>query len=154
MAPDFESEAPFGPLRKTFLGYEQGHVEELLTKYGDIFMLWFDGKCEPLKKHAWRVKQDIFIGRGEIPTPEQEIPGKPDDRAWESCMTTSWQWAYQPNADVRTVREVIENLIRIRARGGNSAQCRPRPDYHSARRDLLELGLWMMLSEAEIARGA
>src|SRR5512136_2554957 len=34
MAPDFESEVPFGPLRKTFLDYERGHVEELLTKYG------------------------------------------------------------------------------------------------------------------------
>ena len=149
MAPDFESEAPFGPLQKSFLEYEQGHVEELLTKYGDIFMLWFDGKCEPLKKHAWRVKQDIFIGRGEIPTPEQEIPGKPDDRAWESCMTTSWQWAYQPNADVRTAREVIENLIRIRARGGNMLlNVGPRPDGRISPPDedlLRELGLWLML---------
>lgn len=156
MAPDFESEAPFGPLRKTFLGYEQGHVEELLTRYGDIFMLWFDGKCEPLKKHAWRVNQDIFIGRGEIPTPEQEIPGQPDDRAWESCMTTSRQWAYQPNADVRTAREVIENLIRIRARGGNMLlNVGPRPDGRIAPPDedlLRELGLWMMLY-GEAVRG-
>jgi len=149
MAPDFESEAPFGPLKKGFVDYERGHVEELLTKYGDVFMLWFDGKCEPLKKHAWRVRQDIFIGRGEIPTPEQEIPGQPDDRAWESCMTTSWQWSYQPNPDIRTAREVIENLIHIRARGGNLLlNVGPRPDGRIAPPDealLRELGLWMML---------
>jgi len=149
MAPDFESEAPFGPQKKGFADYERGHVEELLTKYGDVFLLWFDGKCEPLKKRAWRVKQDIFIGRGEIPTPEQEIPGQPDDRAWESCMTTSWQWSYQPNPDIRTAREVIENLIHIRARGGNMLlNIGPRPDGRIAPPDealLRELGLWMML---------
>jgi alpha-L-fucosidase len=150
MAPDFEAEAPFGPLRKGFADYERGHVEELLTKYGDVFMLWFDGQCEPLKKHAWRVRQDIFIGRGEIPTPEQEIPGRPDDRAWESCMTTSWQWSFQPNPDIRTVKEVIESLIHIRARGGNMLlNVGPRPDGRIAAADedlLRELGLWMMLN--------
>jgi alpha-L-fucosidase len=148
--PDFTSGAPFGPLKKTFVDYERGQIEELLTKYGDVFMIWFDGACEPLKKHSWRVKQDVFIGRGEIPTPEQEIPGKADDRAWESCMTTSWQWSYQPNADVRTAREVIDNLIHIRARGGNMLlNVGPRPDGRLADPDealLRELGLWMMLN--------
>ncbi len=147
--PDFGATAAFGPLKKTFLEYEQGHVEELLTNYGDIFMLWFDGQCEPLKKHAWRVKQDIFIGRGEIPTPEQEIPGQALDYAWESCMTTSWQWSYQPNPDIRTPEEVIHNLIRIRARGGNMLlNIGPRPDGQISPPDenlLREIGLWMML---------
>jgi len=154
--PDFMAQAPFGPLGKTFLDYEQGHIEELLTKYGDIFMLWFDGECEPLKKHAWRVKQDIFIGRGEIPTPEQEIPGQASDYAWESCMTTSWQWSYQPNPDIRSVQEVLHNLIRIRARGGNMLlNVGPRPDGQVSPPDedlLRQLGLWMMLY-GEAVRG-
>jgi len=149
MEPDFESTAPFGLLQKSFLDYECGQVEELLTGYGDIFMLWFDGKCEPLKKHAWRVNQDIFIGRGEIPTPEQNVPGQAADHAWESCMTTSWQWSYQPNPDIRTAREIIHNLIRIRARGGNMLlNVGPRPDGRIAQPDaelLRELGLFMML---------
>jgi len=149
MQPDFEGTAPFGPLQKSFVDYECGQLEELLTGYGDIFMLWFDGRCEPLKKHAWRVDQDIFIGRGEIPTPEQDIPGQAADYAWESCMTTSWQWSYQPNPDVRTAREIIDNLIRIRARGGNMLlNVGPRPDGRIAAPDealLQELGLFMML---------
>jgi alpha-L-fucosidase len=154
--PDFTSGDLFGPQKKTFVDYERGQVEELLTKYGDVFMIWFDGQCEPLKKQSWRVKQDVFIGRGEIPTPEQEIPGKADDRAWESCMTTSWQWSYQPNADVRTAKEVITNLIQIRARGGNMLlNVGPRPDGRFAAPDealLRELGLWMMLN-GEAVRG-
>jgi len=156
MAPAFEAVAPFGPMKKSFLDYERGQIEELLTNYGDVFMIWFDGKCEPLKKHAWRVKQDVFIGRGEIPTPEQEIPDQAADRAWESCMTTSWQWSYQPNPDVRKVREVIANLIRIRARGGNMLlNVGPRPDGRIAAPDedlLRELGLWMMMN-GEAVRG-
>jgi alpha-L-fucosidase len=154
--PDFTSGAYFGPQKKTFVDYERGQVEELLTKYDDVFMIWFDGACEPLKKHAWRVKQDVFIGRGEIPTPEQEIPGRADDRAWESCMTTSWQWSYQPNPDVRTAKEVIANLVQIRARGGNMLlNIGPRPDGRIADPDealLRELGLWMMLN-GEAVRG-
>jgi alpha-L-fucosidase len=153
---DFSAAAAFGPKKASFVEYERGQVEELLTKYGDVFMLWFDGKCEPLKKHSWRVRQDVFIGRGEIPTPEQAIPGQAEDRAWESCLTTSWQWSYQPNADVRTAREVIDNLIRIRARGGNMLlNVGPRPDGLIAPADealLQELGLWMSLF-GEAVRG-
>jgi len=154
--PDFKSDAPFGPKQKSFVDYERGHIEELLTRYGDIFMLWFDGDCEPLKKHAWRVRQDLFIGRGEIPTPEQEIPGKADDRAWESCLTTSYQWSYLPGAEVRSTEEIIENLIHIRARGGNMLlNIGPRPDGRIAPGDedrLRDLGLWMMLY-GEAVRG-
>ena len=156
MAPAFDAVTPFGPLRKSFLDYERGQVEELLTRYGDVFMIWYDGKCEPLKKHAWRVKQDVFIGRGEIPTPEQEIPGQATDRAWESCMTTSWQWSYMPNPDIRTIREIVENLIQIRARGGNMLlNVGPRPDGRISPPDedlLRELGLWMMIN-GEAVRG-
>jgi len=148
MTPAFESAAAFGPKKAGFLDYEQGHVEELLTKYGDIFMLWFDGKCGPLKEFAWRVKPRIFIGRGEIPTPEQEIPDEAAEHAWESCMTTSWQWSYEPTPDLRTAREIIWNLIRIRARGGNMLlNVGPRPDGAFSPPDearLRELGLWMM----------
>ncbi|MBN2244971.1 MAG: alpha-L-fucosidase [Candidatus Aminicenantes bacterium] len=149
MSPQFDSPLPFGPLQKSFLNYEQGQIEELLTKYGDIFMLWFDGQCDPLKKHAWRLKQDLFIGRGEIPTPEQEIPGLASDYAWESCMTTSWQWSYSANPDILDVEDVIKNLIRIRARGGNMLlNIGPRPDGTISPPDeaiLRELGQWMSL---------
>ena len=153
---DFTSLEPFGPLKKTFVDYERGQVEELLTRYGDIFMIWFDGKCEPLKTHAWRVKQDVFVGRGEIPTPEQEIPGQASDHAWESCLTTSIQWSYQPNPDIRSTKEILRNLISIRARGGNMLlNVGPRPDGRIADPDvdrLRDLGLWMMLY-GEAVRG-
>ncbi len=147
--PTFFVRAPFGPKKVGFLDYERGHVEELLTRYGDIFMLWFDGACTPLKQRAWRVKQDIFIGRGEIPTPEQRIPGEASDYAWESCMTTSYQWSYQPNPTVLSFKEIIKNLIKIRARGGNMLlNIGPKPNGEIAAVDeaiLRDLGSWMMM---------
>ena len=119
--PTFGEPRPFpGPKKKSFVDYEQGQVEELLTHYGDVFMIWFDGKCEPLKTHAWRVKQDVFIGRGEVPMPEQEIPGQAMDRAWEAAALRragSGPTSQTPMSG--KVSEVIANLIRIRARGGN-----------------------------------
>jgi len=119
-------------------------------------MPWFDGKCDPLKKHAWRIRQDIFIGRGEIPTPEQRIPGEASDFAWESCMTTSWQWSYQPHPDLRTSKEIIQNLVRIRALGGNMLlNVEPMPDGRISHHDeaiLRDLGLWMMMN-GEAVRG-
>jgi len=64
-------------------------------------------------------------------------------------MTTSWQWSVQPNPDIRDEKEVIENLIYIRARGGNLLlNVGPRPDGKITPQDedlLRELGLWMML---------
>ena len=43
-------------------------------------------------------------------------------------MTTSWQWSYHPIPDVRTPKEVVANLIQIRARGGNMLlNVGPRP---------------------------
>lgn len=156
MLPDFANEAPFGPQKLGFLDYEQAHVRELLTGYGDVFMLWFDGQCEPLKKYAWGLKPDLFIGRGEIPTPEQTVPGEASDHAWESCMTTSWQWSYQPNAEILPVLDIIWNLIQIRSRGGNMLlNIGPRPDGRIAAPDeeiLRELGLWMMMY-GEAVRG-
>ncbi len=147
--PNFAAAALFGPRQLSFVDYERGQIEELLTRYGDIFQLWFDGKCEPLKEKAWQVKPDVFIGRGEIPTPEQAIPGQAQDEAWESCLTTSVQWSYTPYPDIRTPAEVVNNLIRIRARGGNMLlNIGPRPDGLIAPADealLRQLGLWMML---------
>jgi alpha-L-fucosidase len=151
---NFEAAAPFGPLKKSFVDYERGQIEELLTRYGDVFLLWFDGPCEPLKKHAWRVKQDVFIGRGEIETPEQFVPGEAADVPWESCMTTSWQWSYSPNPEVLGIKDILRNFIHIRARGGNLLlNVGPRPDGVISPPDealLRELGLWMMANEESV----
>ena len=64
-------------------------------------------------------------------------------------MTTSVQWSYQPHPNLRTSKEVIQNLIKIRARGGNMLlNVGPKPDGEFAEADkaiLMDLGLWMMM---------
>jgi alpha-L-fucosidase len=149
---DYGDKTPFGPKKLGFADYERAQIEELLTRYGDIFMLWLDSNCDisPLKKHVWRVRQDVFISRPEIPTPEEapgEIP-QGSDKAWESCMTTTGQWAYLPDASVLPSAGIIENLVHIRACGGNLLlNVGPRPDGRISPADeniLRDLGLWMM----------
>ena len=61
-----------------------------------------------------------------------------------------------PNPDIRTIREIVENLIQIRARGGNMLlNVGPRPDGRISPPDedlLREFGLWMMIN-GEAVRG-
>jgi alpha-L-fucosidase len=71
-------------------------------------------------------------------------------------MTTSWQWSYQPHPDLRTTEEIIHNLVKIRARGGNMLlNVGPRPDGRISAHDeaiLHDLGSWMMMY-GEAVRG-
>jgi len=129
--------------------YMKPQLEELLTNYGDIGVLWFDGEWIPdytseMGKDVYqfiREKQsDIIInnrvdkGRkgmegldaegdfaGDFGTPEQEIPetGIPGVD-WESCMTMNDSWGYKSFDDNwKSEETLIRNLVDIASKGGN-----------------------------------
>lgn len=107
-----------------YVAYMKGQLKELLTRYGPIGILWFDGEWEAPWTHARGVdlyqyvrslQPDIIInnrvgkGRagmdgmdrgaervGDYGTPEQEIPatGFGPGVDWESCMTMNNHWGY------------------------------------------------------------
>ena len=110
---------PYGTHGLTLLEYERRQIEELLTNYGEIDLMWYDGNGTGLKEHTWRVKPDVFIARSEIATPEQRLPSKPLGGPWETCMTMGRQWAYKPDDEYKSVTELVHNLVKIRAMGGN-----------------------------------
>lgn len=56
------------------MAYNKRQLSELLSNYGIIDILFFDGPPEGLKKLAWEISEDILITRGEMPTPEQSLP--------------------------------------------------------------------------------
>ena len=124
-------------------------LKELLTGYGDIGVLWFDGEwikewTEPQGKDLYRllrkIKPDIIInnrvgkGRkgmagmnkspdyvGDFGTPEQNIPaqGLPGVE-WESCMTMNDTWGYKSEDHKwKSEKTLIHNLIDIASKGGN-----------------------------------
>ena len=97
---------------------------ELMAKYGEIDIIFFDGGDGPLvekcKKVVWELQPDIVVTRGAMETPEQTLPGTASDKPWESCITMGTQWAYKPTNEVyKTGGRLIEILIETRAKGGN-----------------------------------
>ena len=100
-----------------FLEVLFGQVRELLTGYGRIDLLWFDGGWER-PRDWWRgeelvdlihsLQPDILIndrlpGFGDFETPEQFVPASPPDHPWEACMTMNESWGFNPD-DRRTRR--------------------------------------------------
>ncbi|MBQ9255045.1 MAG: alpha-L-fucosidase [Bacteroidales bacterium] len=52
-------------------------------------------------------------------TPEQHIPEKPLDYAWETCMTMGDSWSYVKNDNYKSVNTLLHILVDIVAKGGN-----------------------------------
>ncbi|MBS1724264.1 MAG: alpha-L-fucosidase [Armatimonadetes bacterium] len=123
-------------------------VSELLTKYGPIGVMWFDGEWESTWNHARGqslydlcrklqpnviVNNRVDVGRGgmggmsdagfagDYGTPEQEIPatGMPGVD-WETCMTMNDHWGYcRADLNFKSTKEIIRMLCDIASKGGN-----------------------------------
>jgi alpha-L-fucosidase len=130
--------------------HDQQQVRELMTKYGDIDVMFFDGEPHGLKELAWELNPNTVVTRGEIETPEQYVPGVPLDKPWESCITMGTQWQYKPVETYKTGGEMISLLVETRAKGGNlllNIGPRPTGDIPYEQEDRLrEIGLWMFLN--------
>lgn len=84
-----------------YLEFMFAQVRELLSNYGKIDLLWFDGGWER-KPEQWQARQlhemirslqphllinDCLRGFGDFDTCEQFIPPQPPQRTWEACLT-------------------------------------------------------------------
>lgn len=97
---------------------------ELMAKYGDIDIMFFDGGEGPLlekcKQVVWELQPNIVVTRGAIQTPEQSILGAISSDTWEANLTMGTQWAYKPsNEKYKSGTRLIEILIETRSKGGN-----------------------------------
>src|ERR1051326_4621329 len=52
-------------------------VRELMTNYGPIDVVFFDGEPHQLRDLAWELQPDAVVTRGAIQTPELYVPGIP-----------------------------------------------------------------------------
>jgi alpha-L-fucosidase len=110
-------------LKTRYIDYVKLQCKELLTRYGPIDMMFFDGGehflIDALKPYCWNINPDLLITRGEIKTPEQHLPGIGSDRVWESCITMGTQWQFKPtNEDYKSGAQLIKMLVETRAKGG------------------------------------
>jgi alpha-L-fucosidase len=133
---------------KYFENYLKPEVKELLTNYGDIGVVWFDGDWiadyttemgKEFYKYIREIQPNTIInnrvdkGRngmsgidsagvfaGDFFTPEQEIPATGIDSDWESCMTMNGSWGYKPSDhNWKSSEMLIRHLIDIVSKGGN-----------------------------------
>jgi alpha-L-fucosidase len=133
------------------LAYDKAQVTELLTHYGPIDLIFFDGEATDLRNVAWTLQPNIVVTRGAIPTPEQTVPGRPMPGPWESNLTMGHAWQYQPTDDrYKSGRECISLLVETRAKGGNLLlDIGPKPDGTLAieqEERLREMALWMFVN--------
>ncbi len=130
-------------------------VRELLTHYGPIDVIFFDGVADGLKELAWELQPEIVVTRGDLATPEQYIPDQGDDRPWEACFTLGTQWAYKPTNEVyKSGNELIRMLVETRAKGGNLLlNVGPKPNgeipvEQEAR--IQEMALWIFTNQEAV----
>ena len=131
-----------------YVQFLHNQVTELLTQYGPIGVMWFDGEWESTWNHGYGqplydlcrklqpnviVNNRVDVGRGgmggmsdagfagDYGTPEQEIPatGMPGVD-WETCMTLNSNWGYnKADKNYKSTKQVIHMLCDIVSKGGN-----------------------------------
>ncbi len=117
-----------------YVDYVFAQITELLTGYGPIDLLWFDGGWER-SIEEWRAKElrelirslqpDCLVnerlpGSGDFETPEQFVPASAPDGLWETCMTMNSTWGYCPaDTGYKSSRELVHTLCEVAGRGGN-----------------------------------
>lgn len=117
-----------------FTAYLRAQLTELLTNYGRIDTIWFDGgwertpeqwDCAGLETLIRGLQPDILIndrlpGFGDYATPEQFVPAEPPAGRWESCLTMNRSWGFNAgDKDYKSATALVHALAETRGRGGN-----------------------------------
>jgi alpha-L-fucosidase len=122
-----------------YLPRMKAQLKDLLTRYGRIDLLWFDGdwiddwtpeRGRDLEQYLRKLQPDLIlndrVGKrtpedGDFHTPEQHIPanGLPGVD-WETCMTMNDTWFYvRQDQAWKSERELVRMLIETASKGGN-----------------------------------
>ncbi|NLH43550.1 MAG: alpha-L-fucosidase [Planctomycetes bacterium] len=141
-----KSNPNFGRYVDTYL---KPQLTELVTNYGPLGVLWFDGEwiqdwTEPQGKDLYAylrglqpsliINNRVGKGRqgmeglskgddyaGDFGTPEQQVPpeGLPGVD-WETCMTMNDTWGFKSyDENWKSVEELIHTLADVASKGGN-----------------------------------
>lgn len=146
---DWETDRPTdGADFERYVRFMKSQLRELLTNYGPIDVLWFDGQWEgtwntdhgrDLYQFVRRLQPNIVINNrvgpiggdlgkgdarralGDFGTPEQEVPatGIPG-LAWETCLTMNRNWGYnRADKDFKSTKTLVRTLVDVASKGGN-----------------------------------
>jgi len=173
--PDGASAAYDPEARKRFLDFTKGCVNELMSNYGKIDILWYD-VARPFNSHegweslamnqmARELQPHLIINNRsrldeDFGTPEGHVRAEGAGRDWEACMTfDSASWGYMPSAaqDSWNPRQILKMLNTAAGGGGNLLlNIGPKPDGSvpdAAVAPLTTVGKWLE-QNGEAAYGA
>ena len=132
-----------------YVAHLKAQLKELLTGYGKIGVLWFDGEWidewteaqgKDLYAYCRSLQDDLIVnnrvgkGRngmqglskdadsaGDFGTPEQEVPAKGLPGVdWETCMTMNDTWGWKKHdANWKSTRTLLRTLVDVASKGGN-----------------------------------
>jgi alpha-L-fucosidase len=111
-----------------------GQLDELLTGYGRIDLVWLDGEFEHTEEE-WRFGEirerirrrqpealvnDRCGGHGDFATPEQQLPVVAPAGLWETCVSMNSTWGYVPWDDSwKSPATLLHTVIEAASMGGN-----------------------------------
>jgi alpha-L-fucosidase len=130
-----------------YVAFMKEQLRELVTQYGPLGILWFDGEWEnhwtpergwDLYGYVRGLQPDIIVnnrvgkGRkgmagtnapgsfaGDYLTPEQQLGTFNTETPWETCMTLGTQWAWKPNDTIKPIKQCIDSLVMCATGDGN-----------------------------------
>ena len=149
-----------------FVKYTHRQIEELMSNYGKVDILWLDGGWVTNENRG----QDIdmpgmaAMARSHQPgliivdrtihgpyenyqTPERTVPEEQLAFPWESCIPLSDDWGFVNHPRWKSPQRVINTLVEIVAKGGNMVLgVGPTPEgliQPEAVSRLKEIGQWL-----------
>ena len=145
-----------------FLEFNNNQLRELMTNYGTVDLLWFDGdwersasqwKMPQFREYLHSLNPNVVLnsrmqGYGDYETPEQGIPLYGPQGEWEFCTTINTSWGYRPSDnDYKTSGQIIRMFCDCITLGGRMLlDVGPKEDGTLDERQekvLLDLGSWI-----------
>ncbi|VGO18613.1 alpha-L-fucosidase [Pontiella sulfatireligans] len=115
-----------------YIQFYKAQMGELMTKYGPIHEIWFDGMgpgnwgdtSREIMGAIRALHPDAMVndrgGAGaDFYTPEHDISYFNREHNWESCQTTTGQWGYNPNQNAKSIEDLMEILLYVWGGDGN-----------------------------------
>ncbi len=132
--PDAVAALESGESYDRFMDHTMTRIQELVKRFPDIDILWYDGwwpfdaagwQAEKMNEMVRKIQPDIlFNGRnclsGDFGTPEQHLSVPEPWRPWEACMTLNEHWGFhRSDEEWKSPRAVIKMLLACANGNGN-----------------------------------